>query len=31
LFFLLGRFPGCDQLIVFPFGVISDFEDNGTQ
>jgi hypothetical protein len=30
LFFLLGRFPGGDQVIVFAFGVVPNFEDDGT-
>jgi hypothetical protein len=31
LFFLLGRFPGCDQVIVFALGVIPNLEDDGTK
>jgi hypothetical protein len=31
LSFLLGRFPGCDQVIVFSRRVIPDFEDDGTE
>jgi hypothetical protein len=31
LLFLLGRFPGGNQVIVFALGVIPDFEDDGTQ
>jgi hypothetical protein len=31
LFFLLSRFPGRDQLIVFAIGVVPDFVDNGTK
>jgi hypothetical protein len=31
LFFLLGRLPRCDQVIVLALGIVPDFEDNGTQ
>lgn len=30
-FFLFGRLPGCDQVIVLALGIVPDFEDDGTQ
>ena len=31
LLFLTGRLPGCDQVVVFAFGVMPDLEDDGTE
>jgi hypothetical protein len=31
LFFLLGRFPGCYQMVVFAVGVKPDLENYGTE
>src|SRR5215469_11600770 len=31
LFFLFGRLPGCDEMIVLAIGVMPDLENNGAE